>query len=92
MKTTIFKKIMMPFAIIFIGISAAFVTTSMASTKDLTIQQGYKFVSQADPCHAEQMCTTDFQTTICTSGSQRLWGKVNPNVNVCDVPLYKIPN
>lgn len=92
MKTNFFKKIMMPFAVIVFGIAGAFVTTSMSSTKSLSTVQGYRYVSQADPCHAQQMCSTIFSATICTSGSQQLWGKVNPGVNVCDVPLYKIPN
>lgn len=83
---------MMPLAVMILGIAGAFVTTAMSSTEAPTVQQGYRFVSLADPCHAEQMCTPDFQPTICTSGVQRLWGKDDPNINVCDVPLYKIPN
>ncbi|UMB54204.1 hypothetical protein MKD41_01695 [Lutibacter sp. A64] len=82
----------MPLAVVFLGIAGAFVTMSMGSTESLSTTQGYRFVSQADPCHAEQMCTTVYQPTICTSGSSRLWGKVNPSVNVCNVPLYKINN
>jgi len=92
MKTQILKRIMMPLAVIFLGIAGAFVTMSMSSTESLSTVQGYRFVSQADPCHAEQMCTTDVTSTICTSGSSRLWGKVNPSINVCNIPLYKLPN
>lgn len=82
----------MSLAIMILGIAGAFVTTAMSSTETLANVQGYRFVSLADPCHAEQLCTTVNQPTICTSGSQQLWGKDDPNVNVCDVPLYKIPN
>ena len=83
---------MMPLAIMIFGIAGAFVTTAMSSTETLANVPGYRFVSQQDPCHEEQMCSPILSPTICTSGSQQLWGKVNPNVNVCDVPLYKIPN
>lgn len=92
MKTNFFKRFMMPLAVMILGIAGAFVTTAMSSTETLANVQGYRFVSLADPCHAEQMCTTVVQPTICTSGSQRLWGKDNPSINECDVPLYKIPN
>ena len=92
MKTNFFKKLMMPLAVMILGIAGAFVTSAMSSTATLSTVQGYRFVSQADPCHAEQMCSPIFSSTICTSGSQQLWGKVNPSVSVCDVPLYKIPN
>ncbi|TGD58971.1 DUF6520 family protein [Flavobacterium humi] len=91
MKTNFFKKIMMPAAVVILGSGGAFVTTSMSSTKGLANVQGYRFVSQADPCHAQQLCSNVFNPTICTSGSNQLFGKANPNVNVCDVPLYKIP-
>lgn len=92
MKTNFLKKLVMPLAVIVLGIAGAFVTTSMSSTKSLSTVQGYRFVSQADPCHAELMCSNIVTPTICTSGGQQLWGKVNPSVNVCNVPLYKIPN
>lgn len=82
----------MPLAIMIFGIASAFVTTAMSSPEALVEMRGYRFVSQQDPCHEEQMCTTEFRPTICTSGGQQLKGKVNPNVNVCDVLLYKIPN
>lgn len=92
MKTNFFKRFMMPLAVMIFGIAGAFVTTAMSSTKTLTDMPGYRFVSQQDPCHEEQMCTTVVRPTICTSGGQQLKGKFNPNVNVCDIPLYKIPN
>lgn len=82
----------MPLAVMILGIAGAFVTTAMSSTETLANVPGYRFVSQLDPCHEEQMCTTEVKETICTSGTKRLWGKDDPNVNVCDVPLYKIPN
>lgn len=83
---------MMPLAIMIFGIAGAFVTTAMSSTKTLAEVPGYRFVSLADPCHEEQMCSTIFTENICTAGSQNLWGKEDPNVNVCNVPLYRITN
>ncbi len=80
----------MPAAVVVLGVGGAFATTSMSSTKGIANAQGYRYVSQADPCHAQQMCST-INSTICTSGSNQLFGKANPNVNVCDVPLYKLP-
>jgi hypothetical protein len=92
MKTNFFKRLMMPLAVMVLGIAGAFVTTAMSSTKTLTNVQGYRFVSQADPCHADSMCTTNFNANICTSsGGTQLKGKASPNAP-CDVPLYKIPN
>lgn len=91
MKRNFLKGIMMPAAVVVLGVGGAFVTTSMSSTKALANVQGYRYVSQADPCHAQQQCSTVFNANICTSGGSQLYGKANPNVNVCDVPLYKIP-
>jgi hypothetical protein len=89
MKTSLFKRSMTLAAVMVLGGGGAFVTTSMSSTKGIANVQGYRYVSQADPCHAQQLCST-INSTICTSGSNQLFGKANPNVNVCDVPLYKI--
>lgn len=89
MKSKVLKRIMMPLAVIFLGIAGAFLTMSMSSTASVSDVQGYKFVSQADPCHAEQMCSPIFSPYICTSGSQQLWGKASPSSPVCDVPLYR---
>jgi hypothetical protein len=88
MKTNFFKRIMMPAAVMILGAGGAFVTTSMSSTKGIANVQGYRYLSQADPCHAEQQCSTS-NTTICTSGSTQLFGKANPSANICNVPLYK---
>jgi hypothetical protein len=92
MKTNFLKRFMMPLAVMIFGIAGAFVTTAMSSTEALVEMRGYRFVSQQDPCHAEQMCTTVVQPTICSSGGQQLWGKDNPSINECEVLLYKIPN
>ncbi|MEO8255332.1 MAG: DUF6520 family protein [Flavobacterium sp.] len=92
MKRNFLKRIMMPAAVVVLGVGGAFVTTSMSSTKALANVQGYRYVSQAEPCRAETQCSNIFNATICTSGGAQLFGKANPNANVCDVPLYKIPN
>jgi hypothetical protein len=92
MKTTFFKRLMMPLAVMIVGIAGAFVTTSMSSTKTLANVQGYRFVSQADPCHVDAMCSSASSANICTSsGGTQLKGKVSPNAP-CDVTLFKIPN
>jgi hypothetical protein len=92
MKRNFLKRIMMPAAVVVLGVGGAFVTTSMSSTKGIANVQGYKFVSQAEPCRAEIMCSNVFNATICTSGSSQLYGKATPNAANCDLPLYKIPN
>ena len=92
MKTSFFKRLMMSLTVIVLGIGTAFTTTSMSSTKALSNVQGYRFVSQADPCHVDIMCSTIQSATICTSGSNQLWGKVTPNAVTCPLTLYKIPN
>jgi hypothetical protein len=92
MKTSFFKRLMMPLAVMVLGIATAFTTTSMSSTKALANVQGYRFVSQADPCHVDIMCSNVFSATICTSGSNQIWGKVTPNAPTCALTLYKIPN
>jgi hypothetical protein len=90
MKTNFFKRLMMPLAVIVLGSAAAFTTTSMSSTKPLAIVQGYRFVSQADPCHLDIMCSNVTSATICTSGSDQIWGKTSPNAVTCPLTLYKI--
>lgn len=92
MKTTFFKRLMMPLAVMVLGIAGAFVTTSMSSTKTLANVQGYRFVSQAEPCQEDAMCSTVFSTNICTSsGGAQLKGKASPNAP-CDITLYKKTN
>lgn len=91
MKSRIFKNLMMPLAVMVLGAAGAFATTSMADAKAVVNQQGYRFVSNADPCHADLMCRTEFGD-ICKSGTITLWGKVTPSATNCDVQLYKIPN
>ena len=90
MKTTFFKRLMMPLAVMIVGIAGAFVTTSMSSTKPLAPVQGYRFVSQAEPCKADTECSDVFRPTICTSsGGAQLKGKATPNAP-CDITLYKL--
>lgn len=90
MKTSFFKRLMMPLAVMVLGIAGAFTTTSMSSAPATQVT-GYRFVSQMQPCVADIKCQLEFTPTVCTSGSNTLWHKPNPNINVCDVPLYKIP-
>lgn len=89
------KKMLAPLAIAIVGSIGAFATTSMASaSKPLVNQQGYRFVSAADPCHLDLMCRTE-PGPVCTSEtnpSLQIWGKANPSINVCEVRLNKIPN
>ncbi|MGV8946488.1 MAG: DUF6520 family protein [Lutibacter sp.] len=92
MKTNFLKRFMMPLVIMIFGIAGAFVTTAMSSTKTMTEVPGYRFVSMAQPCHEEQLCTTVVTNNICTAGGQNLWGKEDPYVNVCNVPLFRITN
>ncbi|MGV9004422.1 DUF6520 family protein [Flavobacterium sp.] len=86
------KRLMMPLAIMVLAIATAFFTTSMSSTEALATVQGYKFVSQADPCHVDNMCSDIISPLVCTSGSSQLWGKTNPNGLTCPIKLYRIPN
>ncbi|MBG6109820.1 hypothetical protein IWX84_000681 [Flavobacterium sp. CG_9.10] len=82
----------MPLAVMVLGVAGAFITTSMSSTKALANVQGYRFVSQADPCHLDLMCSNVVTANVCTSGSNQLWGKTNPSAATCQIPLYKIQN
>ncbi|HSD06398.1 DUF6520 family protein [Flavobacterium sp.] len=92
MKAIFLKRMIMPLAVIVLGIVGAFTTTAMSSDKALTNVQGYRFISQADPCHADAQCSNVSSANICTSsGGSQLKGKAAPNAP-CDVPLYKIPN
>lgn len=93
MKTS-FKKLFAPLAVAIVGALGAFATTSMAGAETPVVdQQGYYFVSTADPCHADLMCTTD-AGDACTTlvGNTQLWGKANEQINICDVRLNRKPN
>lgn len=84
-----------PVAVALFGIIGAFTTTSMASAPGkLVNQQGWRFVSAADPCHLDLMCRTE-TGPVCTSETSstlQIYGKANPAINDCQVRLYKIPN
>lgn len=90
MKTIFSRRFMAPLVVMILGGAGAFVTASMKSAEDLNIVTGYRYVSEADPCHEDIECTTENNNVICTSGSSssQLFQKVSENA--CDVPLYKI--
>lgn len=88
MKSGIFKRIMGPLAVMVLGIAGAFTTTSMSSTKALTAEQGYIFVSPVDRCHESIMCDTQ-EGDLCklSDGTTQVWGKDTPST--CIKKLYK---
>jgi hypothetical protein len=86
---TISRRLMLSLATVVLGISGAFVTTSMGSATTAADQRGYRFVDEDHPCVEDIMCSNTFNTTICSSGGSQLWGKANPSINNCEVTLYK---
>lgn len=90
MRTIFFKKMMMPLAVMVLGVGGAFTTTSMSSTEALSHVTGYKFISAQNKCQSSTMCDTNDTGTICTNGGARLWGKVDPLDTDCPVELYRI--
>jgi hypothetical protein len=90
MKTIFSKRFMAPLAVIILGGAGAFVTTSMGSTNALAQKNGYRYLSEQEPCHEEIKCQTENNNVICTSGGNQLFEQTSPNS--CDVPLYKIQN
>jgi len=94
MKIQILKRIMMPLAVIFLGIAGAFVTMSMSSTEVLSQMKGYQYVSPANPCDFVENCTTEWNGNLCTASDDTtvLWSKYQENDIHCPRRLYKISN
>ncbi|MFH7018608.1 DUF6520 family protein [Flavobacterium sp. FlaQc-47] len=92
MKTNFSKRFMVPLAVIILGGAGAFATTSMSTNKAVEERMGYRYLSEQEPCHEENECSTVNNNVICTStvGSHQLFDQQSPNS--CDVPLYKIQN
>ncbi len=89
MKTNFLKRMMMPMVVLLFGIAGAFVTTSMSSAPNPTMEPGYRYVSQSKPCNAEIQCSNVSSPNLCTSGGITLKGKFNPAINICQKPLYR---
>lgn len=88
---TNFKKSLMPFVVMVLGIAGAFTTMSMGKAKPSMVQQGYYFVSELDRCHKGTECST-IEDEICTWGSDVQKGKLNNTGIDCPVVLYKPAN
>lgn len=95
MKSNNLKRFTAPLAVVILGGAGAFFTASMGSVKAVDERPAYRYISQQDPCHQEEVrCQTELADEICSYGSTQLFGKVNedsPNNN-CNLPMYKVPN
>lgn len=86
MNTNFFKN-MIPVAVVALGISGAFFTTSMQSASNAAAPRLGYTLNENDDCNVPVDCNT-IQTQICQSSSgEQAFGK-NPQDN-CDVVLYK---
>jgi len=84
MKTT-FLKSTMPFALVAVmGISGAFLTTSMQSASKAAPKTGYINSAQL-PCNVPVSCDTTPRAQICQSNGQQAFGKDNN----CQEVLYR---
>ncbi len=86
MKTIFARRFMAPLAVMILGGAGAFVTTSMKSAEVKATVPGYRYVSQADPCHEDIQCSATYKPTLCSSGSAILKGFDGVS---CNMPLYK---
>ena len=86
MKTNFFKN-MVPAAVVALGISGAFVTTSMQSASKMTAPSIGYTLDQNDECDVPVNCNTT-PAAICqdSSGHQAFGENAQGN---CDVKLYK---
>lgn len=87
---TLFLKNIAPFAVIAMGISGAFVTTSMQSASKSLAPNGYTLDAQ-NRCNIEVNCSNISPNPVCkqfgTTGAQA-YG-LNAQGDKCDVKLYK---
>ncbi|KVV16224.1 DUF6520 family protein [Flavobacterium sp. TAB 87] len=87
MKTLILKNLV-PFAVIVMGISGAFVTTSMQSNSEINAPRTGYILDENDDCDVQINCS-DTPGAICTSAGEQAFGK-NAQGN-CNVVLYTEP-
>ncbi|PXY40865.1 hypothetical protein DMB65_09800 [Flavobacterium cheongpyeongense] len=86
MKTNFFKN-MIPAAVVALGISGAFVTTSMQSASSMTAPRIGYTLDENDECDIEVNCNTTPNPICVSSTGSQAFGK-NAQGN-CDVQLYK---
>ncbi|WP_432221820.1 hypothetical protein ACRASX_14995 [Flavobacterium sp. TMP13] len=86
---TLFLKNIAPFAVIAMGISGAFATTSMQNASSSVAPIGYTLGAQ-NKCNIEVSCSTNSTNPVCrqgiTSGPQAFGKNAQGN---CDVQLYR---
>jgi hypothetical protein len=86
MKTNFFKN-MIPAAVVALGISGAFVTTSMQSASNAAAPRIGYTLNESDDCDVPVDCnTTNGQICRDSSGNQAFGKNAQGN---CDVQLYK---
>jgi hypothetical protein len=88
MKTQFFKNVM-PFAVIALGISGAFVTTSMQkASKTVLPQIGYSLNAQGECSNTSTSCDNEEKDFICrvTTGAQAFGKDASGN---CVVKLWR---
>jgi hypothetical protein len=84
---TLFLKNIVPFAVIAMGVSGAFLTTSMQKAPKSLIPNGYVLNSE-NVCNVEVNCSDDSSKPVCrqfgTTGQQAFG-----NPNNCNIELYR---
>lgn len=89
MKTIILKNLV-PFAVIVMAISGAFVTTSMQSASKISAPRIGYVLNEDDDCNIEVNCS-DTPGPLCMSAGQQAFGKNTPSSVTCNLELYREP-
>lgn len=84
MKTSFFKMIL-PMAVITVGIAGALSTKAMSKNSDVDPIQGYSHL-EVDPCHKEIMCDQAGVNACTVVGAGQLYAKSGAT---CPTPLFR---
>jgi len=91
---TLFLKNMMPIAVVALGISGAFVTTSMQSVSKAETPPKFGYVRNPNSIQCSQVstnCETIPSPNLCQLGANIAYDK-DPATNNCINPLYRVNN
>jgi hypothetical protein len=79
-----FLKMILPMAVITLGIAGALTTNAMGKNSTSAPIQGYSHLED-EPCHKEILCD-NAGIVACTVGSVQLYDKTG---NTCPTPLFR---
>jgi len=86
MKTNVFK-IVLPMAVVALGLAGSASTNMMAKNKAAFAVQGYRQVATPDKCAIDQQCSNNGNyDCLASDNSTQLFEKIGNN---CDVPLKR---